>query len=112
MNFTYFFIILGGVASAIILIQSFLMVPTARKLLLRVPAIKKFDDWLSRDRLQEKWDKAGAEVSEVRLTLENGLIRTLSGQAAKEYYKDIYFGLHGRRVDWTRHKWVESRKKD
>lgn len=73
---------------------------------------RRFVNWMNgpNDTLQAKWDEKPVSIAKVTLQFDNGRIRILEGDAAKEWVKDIWFVRCGRRdsnIDWTRHKWID-----
>lgn len=73
---------------------------------------KRFIKWLNQpDVTETKWAEYNCRVTKVSIEFDNGLIRTLEGAEAKEYFKDVYFNSCGRHVDFKRHNWREDRSK-
>lgn len=69
-------------------------------------------DWLfdSRDRVEDAWNKRGSHAVRVTIEFDCGESRELVGSAADEWVHDIHRRNYGRRVDWSRHKWIPTKK--
>ena len=63
------------------------------------------------DPLKTIWATRPVNISKIELTFEDGRVRMLEGDTAKEYFKDIWFSMNGRKVDYTRHQWKETKPK-
>lgn len=61
------------------------------------------------ERWAEQWAKEGVTIVEATVTFSNGIKRTLHDKAAEDYHRDVWMAGCGRRVDWTRHKWEQTK---
>ena len=63
---------------------------------------KRFVKWLTEKRPVEESTK----VCKVTIEFETGLVRTLEGEAARDWANDICYNMTAR-CDMSRHKWKE-----
>lgn len=60
---------------------------------------------------EERFDKEmTCKIVKTTIEFENGVVRTLQGEAAHAWYRDIYLATCGRQVDWKKHKWEQTIK--
>lgn len=74
---------------------------------------ERFIDWLfdHKDPVQEAWNSRSFTATSVRVETDDGYVRSLTGEAAKEWHHDVYMMENGRRRDMTKHKWSFSKVK-